>query len=84
MLCPMVCHVTVLSCHKSFQRSVKILVSSLSVKHSKVSFSFLLLVILTCFELQEYYCRLTLLFKKQSFSQDLSKKVVLTINFEVL
>ena len=43
----------VLSCHISLQRSVKILVSNLSVKHSKVSFSFLLLVILTCFELQE-------------------------------
>lgn len=44
----------VLSCHKSFQRFLKILVSNLSVKQSKVSFSFLLLVILTCFELQEF------------------------------
>ena len=43
----------VLSCHKSFHRSIEILVSTVSVKDSKESFSFLFLVILTVFELQE-------------------------------
>ena len=58
------------SCHKSFQRSVKILVSNVSVNDGKVPLSFLFSVILTFFELQELQIMI-LLFKKQAFSLDL-------------